>query len=60
MINTSSNRRVMISAGAVPLWRGNRISTPPPTPVMSACIGAGPARWDVAARVLAEATDAPA
>ena len=28
--------------------------------VMSACIGAGLARWDAAARVIAEATDAPA
>ncbi|WP_086838005.1 hypothetical protein [Amycolatopsis kentuckyensis] len=28
--------------------------------VMSACIGAGLARWDTAARVIAEATDAPA
>ncbi|MDX3191812.1 hypothetical protein PV458_25665 [Streptomyces sp. MN03-5084-2B] len=28
--------------------------------VMSACIGAGLARWEAAARVIAEATDAPA
>ncbi|MDS0139263.1 MULTISPECIES: hypothetical protein [unclassified Amycolatopsis] len=28
--------------------------------VMSACVGAGLARWDAAARVIAEATDAPA
>jgi hypothetical protein len=28
--------------------------------VMSACIGAGLVRWDAAARVIAEATDAPA
>ncbi|WP_328649133.1 hypothetical protein OHS58_18240 [Amycolatopsis sp. NBC_00348] len=28
--------------------------------VMSACVGAGLARWDTAARVIAEATDAPA
>jgi hypothetical protein len=28
--------------------------------VMSACIGAGLARWDTATRVIAEATDAPA
>jgi hypothetical protein len=28
--------------------------------VMSACIGSGLARWDAAARVIAEATDAPA
>ncbi|UMO99975.1 hypothetical protein [Amycolatopsis sp. EV170708-02-1] len=27
--------------------------------VMSACIGAGMARWDAATRILAEATDAP-
>lgn len=27
--------------------------------VMSACIGAGLARWDAAARAIAEATDAP-
>ncbi|MBE8519216.1 hypothetical protein ILP97_17120 [Amycolatopsis sp. H6(2020)] len=27
--------------------------------VMSACVGAGLARWDAAARVIAEATDAP-
>ncbi|MGW3995846.1 hypothetical protein ACWEF6_20330 [Amycolatopsis sp. NPDC004772] len=28
--------------------------------VLSACVGAGLARWDAAARVIAEATDAPA
>ncbi|NBH11298.1 hypothetical protein [Amycolatopsis sp. SID8362] len=28
--------------------------------VMSACVGAGLARWDAAARAIAEATDAPA
>ena len=28
--------------------------------VMSACVGAGLARWDTAARVIEEATDAPA
>jgi hypothetical protein len=28
--------------------------------VLSACVGAGLARWDAAARAIAEATDAPA